>query len=44
MYPRRLVFAFFAVAILFSVIHEWRLPVACVRPILTRTNAQQAAK
>jgi len=37
----RLIFALFAAAILFSVMHEWTLPVTCVRPLLARTTAAQ---
>ena len=29
----RLAFAFFAAAILFSIVREWAVPVACMRPI-----------
>ena len=28
---RRLVFAFFAAAVLFSMVREWRAPIACPR-------------
>jgi hypothetical protein len=29
--PRRLAFAFFAAAILFSMVREWSAPIACPR-------------
>jgi hypothetical protein len=41
MTDRRLIFGLFAVAILFSIIHEWSLPTACIRPLLTRTASLQ---
>jgi hypothetical protein len=31
---RRITFALFAMAFLFSMIREWSLPVACLRPIV----------
>ena len=33
---KRIIFALFAVAILVSIVHEWSLPSACLRPVLTR--------
>jgi hypothetical protein len=35
----RLIFALFAAAILFSIMHEWTLPVACIRPLLAHSTA-----
>lgn len=40
----RFIFALFAAAILFSVIHEWSLPVACIRPVLARLAATPVTK
>jgi hypothetical protein len=36
---RRLVFAFFAVAILLSMLREWNAPNVCLRSILASTDA-----
>jgi len=36
MRTRRLTFALFAAAILFSMVREWSAPVACIRTILIR--------
>jgi hypothetical protein len=41
MKDRRLIFGLFAVAILFSMIHEWTLPTGCIRPLLTRAAGLQ---
>jgi hypothetical protein len=38
MRKQHLTFAFFAVAILFSMVREWSAPVACVRTIMGRVN------
>jgi len=39
MHSRKLVFAFFAAAILFSVIREWSAPVGCPRrPMITHES------
>jgi hypothetical protein len=38
MRARSLAFAFFAAAILFSMIREWSAPVACARTGIDRTN------
>jgi hypothetical protein len=35
---KRIIFAWFAVAILFSIVHEWSLPIACLRPVLARDS------
>jgi hypothetical protein len=31
----------FGAAILFSIIHEYSLPTACIRPVLARSSASQ---
>jgi hypothetical protein len=36
MRTRRLTFALFAAAILFSMVRDWSAPVACIRTILIR--------
>ncbi len=38
MRKQRLIFAFFAVAILFSIIREWSAPSACVRIVIDQTH------
>jgi hypothetical protein len=35
----RLTFVLFGAAILFSIIHECSLPIACMRPLLIRSSA-----
>jgi hypothetical protein len=42
MVNRRIVFAFFAAAILFSMVREWKAPVACARSLFVRTTAKAA--
>jgi hypothetical protein len=37
----RLIFAFFAVAILFSMVREWSAPVSCARTIIAATSNSQ---
>jgi hypothetical protein len=37
MRDRRLAFAFFAAAILFSIVREWSAPMACTRIAIDRT-------
>jgi len=41
MRSQRLIFAFLAVAILFSTIREWSAPVACARTISTASASTQ---
>ena len=36
---RRLIFAFFAMAILFSMVREWNAPAACARTILVLSTS-----
>ncbi len=38
MRSRRLAFAFFAAAILFSMVREWSAPSACVRIVIDQTH------
>jgi hypothetical protein len=38
MRARSLAFAFFATAILFSMLREWSAPSACVRIVIDRTH------
>jgi hypothetical protein len=40
----RLVFAFFAAAIFFSVIREWSAPVVCARTLLPASGVTERAK
>ena len=37
----RLVFAFFAAAILFSMVREWSAPVSCARALLIRRGSRE---
>jgi hypothetical protein len=37
---KHLTFAFFAAAILFSMIREWNAPAACPLPAITRTTVR----
>jgi len=37
----RLMFVLFALAILFSIVHEYELPSACPRPTLSETRVIQ---
>ena len=41
---RRLTFALFAAAILFSMVREWSAPVFCARSILVSSNVAQSKR
>jgi len=44
MRTKRLIFAFFAAAILFSMVREWSAPAACARTLFVSSAAAAASR